>query len=52
MERIERRQSKPGDLLFFLDHVAIYLGEDKFVYATRRDAFIEMTLLNKCVDFV
>jgi beta-lactamase class A len=47
MKRIERRQSKPGDLLFFQDHVAIYIGEDKFVHATGRDAFVKINSLNK-----
>lgn len=47
MKKVERRQSKPGDLLFFPGHVAIYIGEDKFVHATGADAVVKINSLNK-----
>ncbi|MGB7604275.1 MAG: NlpC/P60 family protein [Lutisporaceae bacterium] len=47
MKKVERRQSKPGDLLFFPGHVAIYIGEDKFVHATGADAVVKINSFNK-----
>lgn len=47
MKKIDRRYSKPGDLLFFPGHVAIYIGEDKFVHSTGMDAVVEINSLNK-----
>ncbi|SHO51444.1 C40 family peptidase [Anaerocolumna xylanovorans] len=34
---IQREQKKPGDLLFFGGHVAIYLGEEKYIHSTARN---------------
>lgn len=47
MKKVERRQSRPGDLLFFPGHVAIYIGEDKFIHATGADAVVKINSLNK-----
>lgn len=47
MRKIDRRHSKPGDLLFFPGHVAIYIGEDKFIHSTGMDAVVEINSLNK-----
>lgn len=47
MNKVERRQSKPGDLLFFPGHVAIYIGENKFVHATGADAVVKINSFNK-----
>lgn len=47
MKRIDRRHTKPGDLLFFPGHVAIYIGEDKFVHSTGMNASVVINSLNK-----
>jgi beta-lactamase class A len=47
MKKVERRKSKPGDLLFFPGHVALYIGEDKFVHATGASAGVTINSLNK-----
>lgn len=47
MKKINRKDSKPGDLLFFPGHVAVYIGEDKFVHATGIDAVVKVNSLNK-----
>lgn len=47
MKKVERRYSKPGDLLFFPGHVAIYIGEDKFIHATGAEGIVKINSLNK-----
>ena len=47
IKRVERRHSKPGDLLFFPRHVAIYIGEDKFIHASGSSAVVKINSLNK-----
>jgi cell wall-associated NlpC family hydrolase len=50
---IERKNLKPGDLLFFntrnkpLSHVAIYVGEDRFVHAPSRNGRIQISRLSE-----
>lgn len=49
---VERGDLQPGDLLFFrirsrsVDHVAIYLGEGRFIHAPRRGANVRIDRLN------
>jgi cell wall-associated NlpC family hydrolase len=49
---IKRADLKPGDLLFFkirhrtVDHVAIYLGEGRFIHAPRRGSNVRIDRLN------
>lgn len=47
MKKVDRKDSRPGDLLFFSGHVAIYIGEDKFVHATGSGATVRINSLNK-----
>ncbi|WP_434649763.1 C40 family peptidase [Pseudomonas sp. D1-2] len=52
-EKIERKDLKPGDLIFFklksrrVNHVAIYLGNDRFIHAPRRGKSVTIDTLNK-----
>ncbi|RMT76904.1 NLP/P60-like protein-like protein [Pseudomonas viridiflava] len=52
-QTVDRKDLKPGDLLFFniksrnVNHVAIYLGEGKFVHAPRRGKAVTVDTLNK-----
>lgn len=51
--KVAREDLKPGDLLFFnikgrqVNHVAIYLGDDKFIHAPRRGKAVSIDTLNK-----
>lgn len=47
MKKVARKETKPGDLLFFPGHVAIYIGEDKFIHATGTEAVVKINSLNK-----
>jgi beta-lactamase class A len=47
LKKAGRKESKPGDLLFFPSHVAIYIGEDKFIHANGMDAVVKINSLNK-----
>lgn len=50
---VDRKDLKPGDLLFFniksrkVNHVAIYLGNDRFVHAPRRGKKVSVDTLKK-----
>jgi len=52
---IKRDQLKPGDLIFFdtdyhkkgIDHVGIYIGNDKFIHASSAKKRVIITSLNK-----
>jgi chitinase len=52
-QRVERKDLKPGDLLFFnikgrqVNHVAIYLGNDRFIHAPRRGKAVTIDTLSK-----
>jgi chitinase len=51
--KVDRKDLKPGDLLFFniksrkVNHVAIYLGNDRFVHAPRRGKKVSVDTLKK-----
>jgi cell wall-associated NlpC family hydrolase len=50
---VAREDLKPGDLIFFkikgrqVNHVAIYLGDDKFIHAPRRGKAVSIDTLSK-----
>ncbi len=52
-QKVDRKDLKPGDLLFFniksrkVNHVAIYLGNDRFVHAPRRGKKVTVDTLKK-----
>ena len=52
-QKIDRKDLKPGDLLFFklksrqVNHVAIYLGNDRFIHAPRRGKSVSIDTLKK-----
>lgn len=51
--KVERKDLKPGDLIFFniksrkVNHVAIYLGNDRFIHAPRRGKSVTIDSLKK-----
>ena len=52
-EKVDRKDLKPGDLIFFniksrrVNHVAIYLGNDRFIHAPRRGKSVSIDTLKK-----
>jgi murein DD-endopeptidase len=52
-EKVDRNDLKPGDLIFFniksrrVNHVAIYLGNDRFIHAPRRGKSVSIDTLKK-----
>ncbi|MDB5984668.1 MAG: peptidase, partial [Pseudomonas sp.] len=52
-QKVDRKDLKPGDLLFFnikgrqVNHVAIYLGNDRFIHAPRRGKAVSIDTLSK-----
>jgi len=52
-EKVNRSDLKPGDLIFFniksrrVNHVAIYLGNDRFIHAPRRGKSVTIDTLKK-----
>ena len=52
-QKVARKDLKPGDLLFFklkshqVNHVAIYLGNDRFIHAPRRGKAVSIDTLKK-----
>ncbi|MCD7832843.1 MAG: serine hydrolase [Lachnospiraceae bacterium] len=44
VKEISRDQLKPGDLLFFPGHVAMYLGEDRYIHSTAYKATPYVTI--------
>jgi murein DD-endopeptidase len=51
--KVARTDLKPGDLIFFkikgrqVNHVAIYMGDDKFIHAPRRGKAVSIDTLSK-----
>ncbi|MHC6227872.1 C40 family peptidase [Pseudomonas sp. X10] len=51
--KVSRKDLKPGDLIFFniksrrVNHVAIYLGNDRFIHAPRRGKRVSIDSLSK-----
>ena len=51
--KVDRKDLKPGDLIFFklksrrVNHVAIYLGNDRFIHAPRRGKSVSIDTLKK-----
>ncbi|TDF83523.1 C40 family peptidase [Pseudomonas sp. H9] len=51
--KVNRNELKPGDLIFFniksrrVNHVAIYLGNDRFIHAPRTGKRVSIDTLNK-----
>ncbi|MFW0757083.1 C40 family peptidase [Pseudomonas sp. H11T01] len=52
-QKVDRKDLKPGDLIFFnikshkVNHVAIYLGNDRFIHAPRRGKAVSIDTLKK-----
>jgi chitinase len=52
-QKVDRKDLKPGDLLFFniegrqVNHVAIYLGNDRFIHAPRTGKSVSIDTLDK-----
>lgn len=52
-QKVKRDELEPGDLLFFnirsrrVNHVAIYLGDDRFIHAPRRGKSVRIDTLKK-----
>lgn len=52
-QKVTRAELEPGDLLFFnirsrkVNHVAIYLGDDRFIHAPRRGKAVRIDSLKK-----
>ncbi|MNH07095.1 Murein DD-endopeptidase MepH precursor [compost metagenome] len=51
--KVAKSDLKPGDLIFFniksrrVNHVAIYLGNDRFIHAPRRGKRVSIDTLSK-----
>ncbi|WP_095109093.1 C40 family peptidase [Pseudomonas sp. Irchel 3E20] len=52
-QKVDRKDLKPGDLIFFnlksrrVNHVAIYMGNDRFIHAPRRGKSVTIDTLKK-----
>ncbi|MEW9124407.1 MAG: NlpC/P60 family protein [Thermotaleaceae bacterium] len=46
MKSIALSEIKPGDLIFFPGHVAMYIGQDKYIHATSKPGLVCINSLN------
>lgn len=46
MKQISREEMKPGDLIFFPGHVAMYMGDDKYVHSSSNNDGVDINSLN------
>lgn len=46
MREIPREEIKKGDLIFFPGHVAMYLGDDKYIHSSSRNSGVFINSLN------
>jgi beta-lactamase class A len=46
LKTIDRKDAKPGDLFFFPGHVAVCIGDGRYVHATGREGYVLMNSLN------
>ena len=52
MRAISREEMKPGDLMYWTGHVAMYIGNDKYVHSTGKSSGVVINSLNpKDADF-
>lgn len=47
MRKIQRKEMKKGDLLFYKDHVAMYIGNDKVIHSASSKSGVVINSINK-----